>query len=456
MKKIIQILIIFIFAVNIYSEEISYQLEPLKILPSQINTSFMEYSCFDVNNCVICRTDNNLAGIIVDKTSDGGKSWEMIYIDTSFKSEDSIYYPKFSAQNVKYFSDGSLIILTDHGKIIKSEDFGKSFTEYLIENYYSSGFVMLDRNNAITTSSKYLFFEDSQNFCKKSTDGCKTWTNFIIPDSIKFSSFVNVYLQPDKSIILRLSNKDTTKSFFLKTNFEGTTWKYIETPRVINKVIFLNENEILGVGSIEMPKRFDDTAVIYKSYDGGLNWELKFKTVFPLEFFSDISYIDDNLIFVSGSMYTFCLTIDQGESWIIPQIEYVNGAHNGSWFTTQITRVGEETYYLKLNFQPQFLKATRKTNSVLNASLKQGKIFPNPISNGNIINLDYEVFQSGNIKIYISDLSGREIVELFNGFQESGQFNQIFSLPEIISSGSYWFISEMNGNKHIQMLNVVK
>jgi hypothetical protein len=155
-------------------------------------------------------------------------------------------------------------------------------------------------------------------------------------------------------------------------------------------------------------------------------------------------------------MYTFCLTTDKGESWIIPKLEFTNGAYLGSWFTTKISQVDEDIYYIKQNFPSQFLKASRITSSVSNKLIRQGKIFPNPISNGNIINLDYEVFQSGKINIYISDLGGREIVELFKGFQDSGQFNQVISLPEMISSGSYWLVIEMNGYRHIQMLNVVK
>ena len=103
MKKAIFILCIIFIVTNLKGNDRTYRLENLRIYSWESLMTIMDYSCFDADNCIIVRTDDNLAGLIAEKTSNGGKTWELVYADTSFKSDDSIYYPVHSAQRVKYF-----------------------------------------------------------------------------------------------------------------------------------------------------------------------------------------------------------------------------------------------------------------------------------------------------------------------------------------------------------------
>jgi photosystem II stability/assembly factor-like uncharacterized protein len=454
MKILIYTIFAFFSIVNLISQERTYQVEPLKEFSKGMFSILRDNSCFDADNCIIVRTDENGYGMIAEKTSDGGRNWVQIYADTAIIRPDSLYNPKNDAQRVKYFADGTVIMLADRGKILRSEDYGETFSEYKIENFNYSGFDMLDKNRAIITSSGWIYYEGSENFIKISYDGCKTWEDFKLSDTNYLDFYRSVYFLPDDKMIIHL-NSDPVNSNLVITDFEGTFWKYFKTPRYINKMHFFDDNEGIGVGRIYVQSG-GDTAVISKTYDGGENWEVKLKTVFPFSSFSDIGYMNDSLIMVSSSSFGVFYSTDKGESWFEPILIYTKDSLRGSGFSEGFTKISDDVFYLRALLPSQFLKFTRITSSVTDATLKPTKIYPNPIYIGSSFTSEYELKSSGMLKMYISDLGGREILQLFNGFEESGHHSRTFNFPETIGSGSYWLVSEVNGYRHVQMLNVVK
>lgn len=454
MKILIFILITFLSITNLISQERSYQVESLKKMDLGLLSAFKDNSCFDADNCIIVRTDNNGYGLIAEKTSDGGKTWVQIYADTAIISDDSLYNPKNTVQRVKYYADGTVIMLSDRGKILRSEDYGETFSEYKIENFYYSGFDMLDKNRAIITSIAWAYTEGSKYFIKKSYDGCKTWEDFKLSDTNYLASYRGVYFLPDNKMIINL-NSDSMNVYRVITNFDGTFWNYFKTPRYINKMHFFDDYEGIGVGKIYV-QGSSDTAVISKTYDGGESWEVKLKTTFPIESFRDIGYMNDSLIMVSCSKFGIFYSTDKGESWLTPRLEFTNDSLSGSMFSEGFTKINDDVFYLRELLPSQFLKFTRITSTVNDATLRPTKIYPNPIHLGSTFTSDYELKSSGYLKMYISDLGGRELFNLFNGFEDSGQHSRTFNIPESLVSGSYWLVSEINGFRHVQMLNVVK
>ena len=456
MKISLFILITFLSLVNLISQERTYQVELLKKGNNPLLSIIMDYSCFDEDNCIIVRTDDNGAGLMAEKTSDGGKSWKLLYADTSFKSDDSIYYPEHTAERVKYFSDGIIIILTDKGKVLRSEDFGESFSEYKIDNFSYTGFEMLDKNRAIITSWAWAWTEGSKDFIKKSYDGCKTWEDYNISDTNYSEYYSGVYILPDNKMIINLQTDDSTKNYYAITDFDGSFWKYIHTSRYIRKLHFFDDNVGIGVGRIPVAGAWLDTGVISKTYNGGESWDVKLKTTFPIEAFSDIGYMNDSLIMVSGSKFSILYSTDKGESWLTPRLEFIGDAIGGTWFSDKFTKISDDKFFFRTSLSAQLLKLSRITSSVIDATLKPRKIYPNPIYKSSSFTSEYELKTSGMLKMYISDLSGRELFNLFNGFEDSGQHSRTFNFPETLGSGSYWIVSEINGYRHVQMLNVVK
>ncbi len=459
---ILTLILIFLSTSNIFSEDI-YKVKKANPISPTILGGPKVISCIDENNCIFLRTDNNGSGLMVEKTIDGGISWELIYADTSFKSSDSVYYPQYVGEDCKYYNNGTIIIVTSMGKIIRSEDFGISFTEFpQIDNYFHNSFIMLDSDKALTTSINSTYYPDSKYQILKSTDGCKVWEDFPVPDSItQLWHFATLMLQKDNSVIIRCTAKyglesDSTKNYFYHTDFDGSFWNFLEVPKYVDYIYFFDEYEAFAKGVIYIPGGYNDTAVTSKSYDGGMSWEIKSKTHWPNELFSSQLVHNDTNIFISGSWFGFFKSTDKGESWYQPELKLedvidikVPATSIQSYFDIGIV-------YFYTIMPPQVLKGTKVISSVSSPSVKPKRIYPNPVTNGTDFIAEYEIATSGHLKMYLSDLSGREVCPLYNDFAESGSYTTSFRLPENISSGSYWLVSEQNGYKHVQLLNVVK
>ncbi|MBS4001311.1 MAG: hypothetical protein KGZ71_12600 [Desulfobulbaceae bacterium] len=464
MKYLLFLLILLTFD-RLFSQD-TYYVEHAYKFNNNVLTSIMDFKCIDENNCILLKTDNNATGLMLEKTTDGGNSWELIYADTSFKSTDSIYYPQYWGVKCEYFSNGKIIILTNRGHIIVSEDFGTSFKEYpQIENYSHKSFVMLDSINAFATSVNWAQHPDSEIKILKSTDACKKWENFSVPDSINERWFYSkIILQKDKSFIIRLNRRygfesDSTKNYFYHTNFENSFGKLFVVPNYVEYIYFFDENEAFSTGRIVLPGSFNDTAITSKTYDAGNTWEIRYKTTWPYEMFTSQLVHNDTTILISGSGFGFFQSSDKGESWYKPIFHLAQDLKDtiGTWSSSIWSYFDNGTIYFDTYiFQNQFLKGTRVGTSVYSPSVKPKRIYPNPVTYGSDFIAEYEIATSGHLKMYLSDLSGREVCPLYSDFAESGSYSISLRLPENISSGSYWLVSEQHGYKHVQLLNVVK
>ncbi|MDT3739276.1 MAG: hypothetical protein RO257_07205 [Candidatus Kapabacteria bacterium] len=466
MQKLLTILpVIFLLIVpELSSLEDNYYIEKIYEFPKNTLTTPMDMSCFDNNNCIMISTDYNGTGVVAEKTSDGGQTWQTIYADTLIYNEDTIYSPKYLARRCKYFSNGTLIIFLDMGKVLRSENFGESFEEFYIENYDYQSFEMIDINNAITVSAGMIYFPGSKSALIKSTDGCKSWQKFNIPDSISERwNFETIGIQEDKSLIIGCYVKyglesDTTKRYYFHTDFEGSFWKSLSTEqsRKIENITLFDENEGIATGRIQYPKQFDDSALVLKTYNGGKDWEIKLKTGDRHENFGRLLIKNDSLFMVSGAGFGFYKSTDKGESWFFPKFEVDSGVVDKPWFFTIYEYFEDDTFYSMTSWPSQLLKGKKINTSVDLPSVKPKKLYPNPVTFGSTFTTDYEIERSGFLKVYISDVSGKVISPLYSGFSEAGSYSTALRLPDNISSGSYWLVLEQNGYLHVQMLNVVK
>ncbi|MBS4000720.1 MAG: hypothetical protein KGZ71_09600 [Desulfobulbaceae bacterium] len=399
---------------------------------------------------------------MLEKTTDGGNTWTLIFADTTFKSSDSIYLPNYWGVACEYFEDGKIIIFTNRGHIIISEDFGESFINYpQIENYGHHSFVMLDSINAITTSVNWVDYPGSKIQFLKSSDACKSWKEIIVPDSIKAKwYFGGLYKQKDKSLMIYCETiygleRDSTKNYFYHTDFEGSFWKFFEVPKFVDNIYMFDEYEGFATGRNQIFGSFNDTAITSKTYDGGKTWIVKSKTTWPNEMFSSQLIHNDTNVFISGSEFGFLKSTDKGESWYQPEFQLNDDVNPLAAITSLECSFDNGILYF-YTLPMQVLKATRIGTSVASPSVKPKRIYPNPVTYGSDFIAEYEIATSGHLKMYLSDLSGREVCPLYSDFAESGSYSISLRLPENISSGSYWLVSEQHGYKHVQLLNVVK
>lgn len=273
-KLILLINILLLSIIHLSPAQESYKLESIFKYPNNL-VSTMDMSCFDNNNCLMISTDYNSTGCMVYKTSDGGITWETLYADSLVFKEDSIYFPKSLAQRCKYFDDGTMIIVTSTGKILRSEDFGNTFDIIQIPDYSYQSFEMIDKNRAVTISAKFEGKGEYGIF--KSTDGCKTWEKFKVPDSIsQIWNFSYIYLQNDNSMIISCDphyglSYDTNYRYYFHTDFEGSFWKLLTTEIKYNlkNLYYFDENEGIATGRVDIMGSYNDSAIVLKTYNGG-------------------------------------------------------------------------------------------------------------------------------------------------------------------------------------------
>lgn len=460
--KVFLVIILILYANSImFATDVKYDLKLAYDLDLNSSVTLLDIDCIDESNCILIHTSNENNGMVAEKTTDGGKVWKIIYVDTSTKNPT--YYPKNLGKRCKYFSDGTVILLGDRGKLLRSEDYGETFQELEIEHYYYWGFEMFNEKEAVTISVKMDGATGSEFGLYKSTDGCKTWQNFIIPDSIfNTTDFYQIFLQKNKELILGYSLKypepsDPNNNYFYKTDFEGSYWEQLTTPKYIDKLYFLDANEVIGVGKKRRTNNKEyDTAYTRKSYDGGKTWDIKFISPGPFNGFNYLRYYNDTLLTIYGWGFGFFKTTDKGESWFMPVFNLETNITQLILGTTNVKLFENDNFYLMTTFPGQVIKGTKVITSASEPSVKPSRIFPNPVSNDGGFTTEYEIERSGDIRIYVSDASGKIINELYSDYAEAGFYSTLLKLPVSIISGSYWLNTEINGFRHVQMLNVIK
>lgn len=422
-----------------------------------------DYSFFDSNNGVVSALDYNMAGTVMSITNDGGKNWQLIYCDTSYWQGDSIYVPKHSVQFIKYFSDGTIIAITNFGKVIKSTDFGKTFIEYEIPNVSTEAFIMIDKDFAILTSTAWEYYPDAKWQQLISTDGCNTWKTLELPDYIPINRMLHINPLRENMFDLWYSTKDKEGIInHVITDKNLKDFLYIETSDRNRDLCFIDNNTIIGGGKLTAPgggSAMTDTAFLAKTTDGGETWNYKYRSTFPYINILSINYINDSLLVATGESNLLLLSTDEGETWFRPDIEYYDKAFFGSRFYSKIREIDKGLYLLMANWPRQLLKIefVNGISSVVdNISIRQIKVFPNPIVSGNTFNFEFNISQSGNLKTYITDVSGKEISVLYDDFIEIGDYTKQFQLPASLASGPYLLINDINGFQHSKLLNIVK
>jgi photosystem II stability/assembly factor-like uncharacterized protein len=397
------------------------------------------------------------AGARIFKTTDGGNFWRETYLDTVRFNEEPKYVPDYYPVECKSFNTGLVIVINQNGSIIRSVDFGETWVKYnTLDSLDIGSFTMLDEKRAVLTSENWggatingLFYSD---------DSCKTFKKYIIPDSliihrvyseISISKNNDIYTSTSKSSL----NPDLTKREKLKMNFEGSNWQLLTLPRYIIDLYFFNNDIGVGWGNYIDKNQLPDTAVIYKTYNGGKDWELKFKSGNPYKSIREIKFWDDSTGYCFGKKNLFLKTTDQGESWYFIKKDFYKIDAATAPMSIEVT--SKDIVYLMYGWSEMIYKYCPLTTSVEEPVVSEYKLYPNPLKLGSSFQLSFNAIKYGNATIYISDIEGKELVKLFNNHIDIGTKSFTFNVPDNISSGVYWLVIEMNGYCHVKMLNII-
>lgn len=459
--KLILILIIISLGGNnfkIFAFEEQYEFE---VLDSSSIYTYNSISCFDNLNCVVLKLRSSM-GAIIEKTIDGFLSSNIIYKDTAQKDDNGnvTHLPGYTTRKLFYFKSGLIIGICLYGEILKSTDFGNTWNllRHELDKFYFGKAVMVNENVGFAISIVPIGPHDRNIYY--TDDGFETWQILEQPEDIK-DKYVpqNLTVQHDGSVAVGFfKNIATYETVHYKIDITGKNWELMSTPQfseglIFDDVYFKNSSEAVCRAAALDEKRFRDTVLLYKTYDGGANWQLKFKTTRPYNLSTKMVH-NDNTVYILGRYNLIVKSTDFGDTWY-----FINDSLHLYGYTRTLTDASlpspEVLYYTTIEWG-RIVKYHRTTTSVFEPPISKMNIFPNPVVSGGVFFADYEVESSGNIKIYIADISGKEISTLYNNYTYIGNYRSNLYLPSTLSSGSYWLIFELNGVSAVKMLNVLK
>ena len=100
----------------------------------------------------------------------------------------------------------------------------------------------------------------------------------------------------------------------------------------------------------------------------------------------------------------------------------------------------------------EWLKACYAINGFHETILNNFLVHPNPASNGNFT-VSFELEKSCNMKIALYDLTGHELLQVYDGFTSSGFFSRIINASNL-SSGVYFLKILLDGEHLVEKIIV--
>lgn len=236
----------------------------------------------------------------LQKTTDGGISWESIELPTSLLCLNSIHF----------VPEGSGSLVGNHGMIYKSYDWSDQWEQQSQGNIsHFNSVCFLDELNGWAVGYKSLFnyWGETVSAIVHTSDGGTTWTkqNSNISGRLQSVSFI------DLNTGWAVGNSNDT-NFIINTTNGGEEWliQRWDTDCFLNEVCFLDESFGWAVGGFS-DSYGNNEGRILKTGDGGNTWEQQDCDtchVLNSAFFVD----SDNGWVIGNSIYN---TTDGGQSW---------------------------------------------------------------------------------------------------------------------------------------------
>ncbi len=251
------------------------------VLDTHVLKNYWDVSCINDNDCIFL-SRKGVSGAIIQRTKDGGKTREIIFLDTATMKDGSIdYNPDYMARHIFYFESGLIIVVGYSGGFLKSTDFGETWKKYKSETDFEIMEVDLVDENLAFIANDLNYKADGK--VHYSTDGCETWNLFPVPDSISKSwcpSSLSIQINGDL-LIGFYSITDIDNWVMYKTNFDGSKWELMNTPPNTYKIHYMNDNEWVARCAILNDINKFQYVTAYKTFNAGKTWELKFKSELP-------------------------------------------------------------------------------------------------------------------------------------------------------------------------------
>lgn len=293
-----------------------------KVVAQLEEGSVFNIVCYDSLNCYALHKKS--LGPEIYKTTDAGKSWNMIYT-SNFLEEGPPYV--INADRL-YLSDSNNLYITysENTAIFKqSYDGGKTFTknkisEISLANSWLSNFYMLDDKVGIAISDTNAFF---------TYDNWKTIT--YKNDSI-FRSVYPKFQKYDKDNIIFITDKyngEEINKYNLRTHKKETIFKFQSDDfdkTVKYRFKYLNDTFAIIVGYEKNGVGNQSKDIVFKTNGSLKDWiKVVEKEVSPIFGLQEVDFYDTKNGFATGQYGKILTTKDGGNTWIyeVPEEIYV-------------------------------------------------------------------------------------------------------------------------------------
>ncbi len=363
-------------------------------------------------------------------TKDAGNNW--------IEVQDSLWNSKIILS--VFFTDTLTgWVITDDGKILKSNDGGYSWGEISqvdtavsfgdlyfrnhLEGWIVGGNIIINPGGQIESG-----------FIKRTIDGGNSWhlVNFdstIVKTQIRFSDSLH-------GLVVGWHRHIYT------THDGGITWgrnTNFNTDYSFNTCTTLNDSTFVLAGSLLDGNGFNLYPLFGKSTDYGSTWEFNVWQTNQAETFLSVGFSDELNGWFGSYDGKFIFTNDGGLTFHFDSA----GTDQDIWGIRMINENQGWAYGGKAIFKYDIVTSipTARAQSSLTL-VPYLKAYPNPFNHK--VEFEFELLKSSNINIMIFDISGRKIIELMNAYEEPGSYSTTWDGTDKndnpVASGIYFTI----------------
>ncbi len=353
-------------------------------------------------------------------SKNSGQTWEKKEVPAEFGYE--IWDAKIS--------EGTIYIIVDQTHLLKSTDYGDTWTVIYAPAYSAIiGLDVYDKNTLVVQAYQNLL---------TSFDGGATWLTTPFPtDFFCRSSFM---LSPNSIISVgEFFDSSLTKGFIYKTSDNGFNWQIKETPDKMKRITMLNSNAGFA-GSEEN---------LYKTTNGGDAWEIIKSSNGSISAFC----FRDTLNGLVHQGIDFYKTEDGGKNWRkvnlnfpYEQVDKIGINSSGNYFAVSHGNLLFSPYTGTNNNQPPIDKETKYGFALFQNN-------PNPFNPAT--NISFSISKKGYVKLNIYNVLGKLVDKLVNDYLDAGTYTYKFNAKNL-SSGIYFYSISVDGSTIVKKMNYIK
>lgn len=277
----------------------------------------------------------------------------------------------------------------------------------------------------------------------KSTDGGISWYTRDLSQYVTGLADCHFFNENSGVVIGRLGDFTASETMILFTSDGGLSWsvKYEgnRERESAYKICFPDsQNGYVSTERWNNPDRY-----VIKTVDGGLNWtELSFPNLNE----QGIGFINANTGWIGGNFNPTYGTTDGGTTWFNANIgQFING----------FQFFGDTLGYAC----GQYIYKYERTNNLIQTSSEIPDVFelcqnyPNPFNP--VTKISYSLPVASNVTIRIFDISGKQVAELINSFQQEGTYEVSFE-ARALSSGIYFYVMRAGEFSQTKKMTLIK